>query len=143
MRELYADEIFFNLRNSLPPTLVQHFSNYFTPDLIKYFESHNEDVKDWMEIHKNEDLKLPMSEGPIFFSNYEGAHAFEVGHAKVFDDHSQVPVSFSYTEAGNTFQWVDIVVLRLVGDAWLLDDIRFDPSRWDSYTLRERVALDK
>ncbi len=139
--ELYADEIFFHIRNSFPPPMVQRFSRYFTPELISHFESHNADVDRWMEEHKNESLKLPMSEGPIFISNFEGANTFVVGQAKVDASHAEVPVTFSYTEGAESFGWIDIVILRLVDCVWLMDDIRFDPERWDNYTVRKRVAL--
>jgi hypothetical protein len=140
--ELYADDTFFDIRNSFPSPMVERFSCCFTPELVRHFQSHNEDVERWMEEHRNETLKLPMSEGPIFLSNYEGADTFSVGRAEIDGARAQVPVVFSYTYGDDTFRWVDIAMLRLVGGVWLLDDIRFDPERWDDYTLRQRVALD-
>lgn len=141
--ELYADATFFRVRNSLPPPMVQRFSRCFTPELVKHFESHNANVERWIEQHKDEVLKLPMSEGPIFLSNYEGADTFSVGRASIDGTKAEVPVSFSYTEGSDTFRWIDIVMLRLVDGVWLLDDIQFDPERWDDYTLRKRMSLDE
>jgi hypothetical protein len=142
VEELYADDTFFQVRNSFPPPMVQRFSRVFTPELVRYFQSHNEDVERWLEEHKGEDLKLPMAEGPIFLSNYEGADTFSVGQAKIEGTSAEVPVTFSYTYGNETFRWDDIAMLRLVDGLWLLDDIRFDPERWDDYTLRKRMALD-
>lgn len=142
VRALYADEAFFHLRNTLPPPMVQRFSACFTPELVQHLESHNQDVETWFAQH-DETLKLPMAEGPIFFSNYEGADSFEIGHTTTDGTHAEVPVSFTYTEGADTVRWVDIVMLRLMGGVWLMDDILFDPQRWDHYTLRERVALDE
>jgi hypothetical protein len=142
VRELYADDTFFQIRNALPPSMIQRFSRCFTPDLVRYFESHNEDVERWLEEHKDQTLKLPMSEGPIFLSNYEGADTFSVGQAKIEGTSAEVPVTFLYTYGNETFRWDDIAMLRLVDGLWLLDDIRFDPERWDDYTLRKRMALD-
>jgi hypothetical protein len=141
--ELYADDTFFHVRNALPSAMIQRFSRCFTPDLVRYFDSHNEDVERWLEEHKDQTLKLPMSEGPIFLSNYEGADTFSVGRAEVDGTQAQVPVAFSYTYGDDTFRWFDVAMLRLVDGVWLLDDIRFDPERWDDYTLRQRVALDE
>ena len=121
--------------------MVQRFSRWFTPELVSHFESHNERVARWMEEHSDEALKLPMSEGPIFISNYEGADTFSVGQSKVEGAHAEVPVTFSYTEGADTVQWVDVALLRRVDGLWLMDDIQFDPSRFENYTLRERVSL--
>lgn len=140
---LYADETFFQLRNSFPPAMVQRFSCCFTPGLVRHFESHNQEVDRWLDEHRGQTLKLPMSEGPIFLSNYEGADTFSVGTAKVDGTYAEVPVSFSYTYGTDTFHWIDIVMLRRVDGVWLMDDIQFDPERWDDYTLRKRVALDE
>lgn len=140
--ELYADETFFHARNSFPPPLVQRFSRCFTPELVRHLQSHNEDVERWIERHENQELKLPMSEGPIFISNYEGADTFSVGRATVDGSTAEVPVSLSYTDRADTIRWVDIVLLRLVDGVWLMDDIQFDPERWDDYTLRKRMTLD-
>ena len=143
VEELYADDTFLQIRNSFPLPMVQQFSRFFTPELVRHFQSHNADVQRWMEEHKNETLKLPMSEGPVFLSNYEGADSFSVGRAKIDGTHAAVPVSFSYSDGANTFRWVDVAMLRLVDGAWLLDDIQFDPERFDDYTLRKRIALDQ
>jgi hypothetical protein len=140
--ELYADETFFHARNAFPSSMMQRFSRCFTPELVRHFEAHNENVERWIEDHGNAGLKLPMSEGPIFLSNYEGADTFSVGRATVDGTKAEVPVSFSYTEGADTVRWVDIVLLRLVDGVWLMDDIRFDPERWDDYTLRKRMTLD-
>ena len=141
--ELYADPDFFNVRNAVPPAMLQRLSGCFTPDLVRHFEANAEDVARWLEEHEGEDLKLPMSEGPIFLSNYEGADGFSVGRAEIDGTHATVPVSFSYTAGADTFRWTDVVMLRRVDGVWLMDDIRFDPERWDDYTLRQRVSLDE
>ena len=143
VRELYADEVFFHLRNTFPRPMVQRFSACLTPELIEHLEAHNQDVDRWFAQHADETLKLPMAAGPIFFSNYEGADSFEIGQATTDGTHAQVPVSFTYSEGADTVRWVDVVMLHLVGGVWLMDDILFDPQRWDHYTLRERVALDE
>jgi hypothetical protein len=143
VRELYADPAFFDLRNTVPPSTLQRFSGCFTPDLVRHFESYDADVDRWLEEHRNETLKLPVSEGPIFLSNYEGADTFSVGRASIDGSHADVPVSLSYTEGADTVRWVDIAKLRRVGGVWLLDDILFDPQRWDDYTLRDRTALEE
>jgi hypothetical protein len=143
VRELYADAAFFDLRNSIPPAMLQRFSGCFTPDLVRHLESYNADVDRWLEEHRNETLKLPVSEGPVFLSNYEGADSFSVGPASIEGAQADVPVSFSYSEGGDTVRWVDVAKLQRVDGVWLLDDILFDPERWDDYTLRERMALEE
>jgi len=144
VRLLYADERFFRVRNTLPATTLQRFRYCFTSELVRHFESHNKNVARWIEEHKDEKtLKLPVSEGPIFVSNYEGADTFSVGRAKVEGTRAEVPVSLSYTEGADTARWVDVAMLRLVDGVWLLDDIGFDPERLGDYTLRKRVALNE
>lgn len=142
VQALYDDAAFLDLRNALPPPLLQRFSPCFTPDLVRHFEAHHEDVDRWLAQH-DATMKLPMAAGPIFFSNYEGADSFDVGRATIDGGQAQVPVSFTYTQGADTVRWVDIVILRQIDDVWLMDDIRFDPNRWDHYTLRERVALEE
>lgn len=138
---LYADKIFFDLRNEIPPSVIEHLSPCMTADLKGHFERFNEDVKTWMARNQGAGLKLPVSEGPIFLSNYEGADSYRVGKATVRGNLAQVPVSLSITDPAGTFEWVDVVLLRRVGDVWLLDDIKFGPDEGDGYTLRDRVAL--
>ena len=66
VRELYADDTFFQIRNALPPPMGQRFSRCFTPELVRYFQSHNEDVERWLEEHKNETSEAADERGPDF-----------------------------------------------------------------------------
>ena len=139
--ELYADEVFFGIRNSVSADILPRFASCFTPELVSHFESHNEDVSKWMKEHAGEALKLPGTEGPIFVGNYEGASTFSVGKGEVNGTYAEVPVSLSYSEGEDTIRWVDIVKLRLIDGVWLLDDIQFDSDRRDFDTLRKRLVL--
>ena len=141
--ELYNDQTFLQARNTVSAAMLMHFQDRFTPDLMKHFERHNVRVERWLKAHEGEALKLPMREGPIFVSNYEGADTFDVGAAKIDRDVADVPVSLSYSEGGETVKWVDVAVLRLVDGVWRLDDIRFDLNGGGDDTLRKRVALDE
>ena len=141
--ELYKDQTFLQARNAVSAAMLLHFHDRFTPDLIKHFETHNVRVERWLKAHAGEALKLPMREGPIFVSNYEGADTFDVDAAKIQGDQADVPVSLSYTEGGDTARWVDVAMLRLVDGVWRLDDIRFDLNGAGDETLRKRVALDE
>jgi hypothetical protein len=141
--ELYKDRTFLQARNAVSAAMLLHFQERFTPDLMKHFETHNIRVERWLKTHEGEALKLPMREGPIFVSNYEGADSFDVGGAKIQEDRADVPVSLSYTEGGDTARWVDVAILRLVDGVWRLDDIRFDLNGAGDDTLRKRVALDE
>ena len=142
VRELYNDETFLQARNAVSAAMLLHFQDRFTPDLMNHFETHNVRVERWLKAHEGEALKLPMREGPIFVSNYEGADTFDVGAAKIQGDRADVPVSLSYSEGGDTARWVDVAMLRLVDGVWRLDDIRFDLNGAGDDTLRKRVALD-
>lgn len=141
--ELYADEVFLVIRNSVSADTLQRFASCFTPELVRHFASHYENVSRWMEENAGETLKLPASEGPIFISNYEGADTYSVGKGEINGTYADVPVSLSYSEGEDKIRWVDVVKLRLINGAWLVDDIQFDPERWDFHTLRKRLALDE
>ena len=141
VQELYADEVFRDARNGLPADQLRRLRDRFTPELVERFESYDRDVARWLAEHKNETLKAPVSEGPVFISNYEGATRFSIGRAAVEGTRAEVPVALSYTEGAETVRWVDVAMLRLVDRAWLLDDIRFDPDGSAGETLRQRITL--
>ncbi len=143
VKVLYANEGFFSARNSFSPAMMQRFRYCFTDSLIRHFESHNLDAAQWKEDHSSENLKLPVPEGPIFISNYEGADNFNVGATRIEGDSAEVTVRLSYRALGETTHWTDIAILRFVGGTWLLDDIHFDPESGNSYTLRKRLTLDE
>jgi hypothetical protein len=141
VRELYADEAFFGARNELPSDQLQRLRTRFTPELVERFESYHRDIAGWLAKHKDEALKAPTSDGPVFMSNYEGANSFSVGQATVDGTRADVPVTLSYTEGADTVRWVDVAMLRRVDRAWLLDDIRFDPDGTAGESLRQRITL--
>lgn len=141
VKSLYSDTIFFNLRNAIPPDVIEYLSPCITTELKIHFERYNEDIKAWMRRNENSGLKLPVSEGPIFLSNYEGADLYQVGKASINGRFARVPVSLSITDAMGSFQWIDIVLLRKVGNVWLLDNIKFQSGKGDNYTLLDRVSL--
>lgn len=143
VKALYGDSTFLNLRNRIPAEVIAHLSPCLTAELKAHLEQHNKDVKAWMENPKNANLKLPVREGPIFVSNYEGANAFKVGEARVDGTKAEVPVSLSVNDVMGSFEWVDVAVLHQVGDVWLLDNIQFQPDNGDGYTLLKRVALEE
>lgn len=141
VKTLYGDTIFFNLRNAIPTDVITHLSPCITTELKTHFERYNEDIEAWMRRNENSGLKLPASEGPIFLSNYEGADSYQIGKASINGRLAKVPVSLSITDSIGSFQWVDIVLLRQVGNVWLLDNIKFQSGRDDNYTLLNRVSL--
>jgi hypothetical protein len=141
VKTLYSDTIFFNLRNAIPPDVIAHLSPCITTELKTHFESHNEDIEAWMRRNKNSGLKLPVGEGPIFLSNYEGADLYQVGKANINGRFAKVPVSLSITDVMGEFQWVDIVLLRQVGNVWLLENIMFQSGSDKNHTLLNRVSL--
>ena len=141
VKTLYGDATFFNLRNEIPRLVIDRLSPCLTPELKAHLEHHNEKVAAWMTRNKNAGLKLPVSEGPIFLSNYEGADDYQVGKARIDGTLAEVPVSLSITDAMGAFSWVDVAVLRQVKNVWRLDNIKFQPGSGDNYTLRDRIAL--
>ena len=142
VQALYEDEIFFHLRNSFPKPVIQYLSACFTPGLIEHFDSCNQEIEEWRVSGPDKGPKLNLMEGPVFLSNYESAHDFEIGEARIEEDRAEVSIAFSYSEGGTTFRWIDVVLLQLAGESWLLDDIQFQPERRDDWTLRKRVSID-
>ena len=141
VKTLYGDSTFFNLRNEIPYPVIDHLSPCITPELKAHLEHHKEKVAAWMARNENTGLKLPVSEGPIFLSNYEGADDYQVGKARIDGTHAEVPVSFSITDAMGTFKWVDVAILRQIKKVWRLENIKFQPDSSDNYTLQDRIAL--
>ncbi|MCB1224756.1 MAG: hypothetical protein KDK99_02985 [Verrucomicrobiales bacterium] len=91
--------------------------------------------------HKNNTQKLPLEEGSIFLSCYEGASTFEIGSIAVTGDRAEVTIDLTYEEAGITVQWTDIALLVRRSGKWLLDDIRFDPVQRPGGTLSKRIRI--
>ncbi len=140
---LYNDPNFFKLRNTIPTETLTRLSAYFSDELIKHLKEHNKAVKKWMKQNGKSNLKLPVSEGPIFLSNYEGADTFHVEKAQIDDHYAKVPVSLSINDFMGEFKWQDIAILKQVDNKWLLDNIIFQPNRGDNYNLRDRVSFSE
>ncbi|MES2506044.1 MAG: hypothetical protein V4599_05035 [Verrucomicrobiota bacterium] len=143
VRALYGNEIFFHQRNAIPKQVTQHLQGCFTPSLLAHFNECRTKIETWLVNPKNEGMKLPMSEGSIFLSCYEGGSSFKVGKAVITGDEARVPVLLTYEEAGETYPWVDMAILRKSGGQWRLDDIRFQPNENTERTLRGRITLEE
>lgn len=137
---LYADEIFFNLRNSFPKPTTDHLAPCFSQSLLVHFDKSRTAIDAWMSKHRGQMLKLPLGEGSIFLSCYEGGTKFKVGSAVIKGERAEVPVQLVYQEPNaKPYEWTDVAVLVRVGERWLLDDILFAPAERQNYTLRQRV----
>ena len=141
LAQLYRDKIFFHARNRLTQPMIRHLSAYFTPELKKHLEHHHKDVELWLIKNKDSDLKLPVSAGPIFLSNYEGADSFLIGDPSIRDKLAEVKIAFTLKDAMGVLEWENTALLKRVGDVWLLDDIVFESDNGEAYTLRDRVKL--
>jgi hypothetical protein len=141
VENLYGDSLFFHLRNTIPAKTIEYLSPCMTNDLKNHIEKLNKDIAAWMKNNKDSNLKLPISEGPIFLSNYEGANAYQVGEAMINGSVARVPVSLSVTDVRGTFTWADTAILKQEGSVWLLDNIIFPSEENDKYTLTDRLSL--
>lgn len=144
VRALYRDEIFFNLRNSFPKPVTDHLAKCFTPSLLEHFETNRAKIDRWCEKYRNVKvpMKIPMGEGSIFLSCYEGGTSYRVGRAVIKGSTAKVPVFLTYSERRQKdYHWTDEPILRRVGDVWLLDDIRHDIDEPGDFTLRKRTSL--
>lgn len=140
---LYADEVFFNLRNSFPKPTTDHLAPCFSQSLLTHFDKSRAAIDAWMSKHRGQMLKLPLNEGSIFLSCYEGGTKFKVGPAVIKGERAEVPVQMVYQEPNaKPVEWTDVAVLVRVGEQWLLDDIFFEPAERPNYTLRKRVMPD-
>ena len=145
VKALYSNEVFFHLRNSFPKPVTDYLSPCLSKDLKEHFDNSRAEIDLWFERHKNEkqQLKLPMSEGAIFVSCYDGATEFRLGTTTVKNDRARVKVHLTYKEGEYSFEWVDIALLVKVDGKWLLEDIQFDPARSPGATLRKRTKIDR
>ncbi|THB68433.1 MAG: hypothetical protein D6B27_02570 [Gammaproteobacteria bacterium] len=143
VKVLYSDAIFFNIRNSIHPETISHLAPCITPELKIHFESHNKNIEKWKQKHKDSELKLPVSEGPIFLSNYEGANSFKIGKAMIEGKLAKVPVSLSIKNSDGLYKWIDIALLKQVGGFWLLNNIIFQSGIDKNNTLLNRVLLSE
>lgn len=134
---LYANPVFFNLRNSFPKGATLGLEGCFTPSLVRYMGKCSDDIGRWMAKYRGIVRKLPMGEGSIFLSCYEGGTSFEVGKPMVKKDTARVPVMLTYVEPTSSYKWTDTAVLKLIDGAWRLDDIDYGDGR----TLRKRISI--
>ena len=139
VKALY-DVGFFDQRHHIDQLALKKLSACLSKELINHIEQCNKKIKVWLTNDENEGLKLPICEGSVCVSNYEGANTFEIGESTIKRLHAEVPILLSYSEAGTTFRWVDVAILRFVDGTWLLDDLLFDKR---SSTLRERLKLEQ
>ncbi|WP_395736747.1 hypothetical protein [Prosthecobacter sp.] len=142
-RALYSNEVFFNLRNSFPQPITDYLSPCFSPGLLQHFAQSRADIQEWMTLHKDDLMKLPMGEGSIFLSCYEGGDEFSIGTVKVEGDKAEVTIKLNYHENGKAYPWQDVAVLIRSSGKWLLDDIRFDVEENTGRTLRKRTQIPK
>lgn len=76
------------------------------------------------------DEKPPWIEGDLFSSLFEGSQTHRVGKVEVAGDTATVAVAFTHREGGHTAAWTDTLVLRRVGKAWKVEDLRYGGT-WD------------
>ena len=141
VKTLYSDEVFFNLRNSFPEAATDHLAVCLTPSLLAHFERSREAIAAWKHAHRNEIMRPPLGEGPIFLSTYEGADSSHVGTARVSGRRAEVPVQLTNRGERQAYRWTDIAIVMKHGDRWLLDDIRWDPQNSGGGGLRDRTTL--
>jgi hypothetical protein len=142
VKALYANGVFFHLRNSFPKPFTDYLAPCFSKSLLSHFETSRAEIERWFELHQGQLLKLPMSEGAIFVGNYEGATRYRVGEAIVEKDMARVTVHLTYIEGGTQFEWYDTALLIRSDDMWLLDNILFDPARGGDSNLRKRTKIE-
>jgi hypothetical protein len=140
---LYGNAIFFHLRNAFPEFVTNNLGACFTKSLLNHFDKSRAAIDHWKELHKDDQLKLPMNEGAIFISVYEGASQFRVGETNLVKDRARVNIHLSYTEGNDVYEWIDIAIFVQVDGKWLLDEIEFDPANRDGWTLRKRTWLEE
>lgn len=140
-KTLYSDTTFFNLRNRISLDVIGYLSPCLTPELENHLKIFNKDLEMWSNKNKNSNLKPPIREGPIFLSNYEGADSHKIGQANIDGQVAKVPISFLLDDVGESFEWQDFAILKKVGEVWLLDDIYFDPDRYDNHTLLKNTVV--
>lgn len=80
---LYGNAMFFHLRNAFPEFVTNNLGACFTKSLLTHFDKSRADIDHWKELHKDDQLKLPMNEGAVFISVYEGASQFRVGETNL------------------------------------------------------------
>ena len=143
LETLYSNKSFFDSRNPLTNEDLEKYSLIFSPSLLKSFEESNISIINWSRknIASNENLKLPMNEGPTFISNYEGATSYQVLDIEINNEAASAHINFTYHDNSTTVKWYDIAKLVIIGGKWYLDDIQFDPERFDNYTLRSNIAF--
>lgn len=140
---LYENEVFFHLRNSFEKPVTDYLAPCFSKSLLAHFDRSRAEIEQWFEQYKDDDVKLPLSEGSIFTGTYEGATKFKIGETKHEKHRAQVTIHLTYTEPGSIYEWTDIAVFILSGDKWLLDDILFDPTPNQDHTLRNRTTIGR
>lgn len=140
-RALYGTQSFLHQRGTFNRKVVDHFQVCFTSALNKHLYLFSDALEAWKVKHAGQQLKLPLTEGSIFISCYEGCTTYQVGKAIVLGDMARVPVVMKHFEQGEPYGWVDMAVLRRVGKVWLLDEVVFDAGASDG-SLREHLSME-
>lgn len=141
VRALYGTQSFLHQRGTFNRKVVDHFQACFTPALNKHLYLFSDALEAWKVKYTGQQLKLPLTEGSIFISCYEGCTTHLVGKAIVLGDTARVPVVMKHFEQGEPYGWVDMAVLRRVGKVWLLDEVVFDAGASDG-SLREHLSME-
>lgn len=137
---LYGTKSFLHLRGRFDREVVDHFQACFTSSLKAHLYLHSDALEAWISKHQDEDLKLPLTEGSIFISCYEGCTTYKVGRAVVKGPVARVPVVMKHFEQGVPYAWVDMAIFHREGNLWRLDEIVFRAGERES-TLRDRLSF--
>ena len=143
-KSLYQNEVFLHLRNDYPKPITDFLAPCFSGSLIARFEASCQQRQRWLRDHRNQNMKLPMPEGPVFVGRYEGATSADVETAEIVGGHATVRVRlrrFSLSEGTDT--WFDVTHFSLEDGHWLLEDIEFDVPADSEHRLTRRLLLSE
>jgi hypothetical protein len=94
-----------------------------TPELASAVRRAQAEQADF--IKKNPDEKPPWVDGDLFSSLFEGPQQFSIGKAALSGKTATVPLTFAYTESGNTTKWTDTLMLAKTEKGWLIQDLSY------------------
>jgi hypothetical protein len=146
VKHFYVDLKPLSIRGTVDGDDVDHCSEALTPSYKGAIDAARKGVQAWRDAAKRDperfrNLKLPLTEGPIFTWVYEGGDFARIESVTEAGDRGYARVRIHLELAGEKDDWSDLVILHRVGGQWLIDDILSGIDDSEPVSMRDRLVI--
>ena len=147
VKRFYVDMEALAIRGTIDGDRVDRCREVLAANYNEAFVAARRELQAWRDaakrdpVFRNRNPKLPLREGPLFTSVYEGGAFTKIESFSIAGDRAYAKVRIQMRPIYGGHDWADLVILHRVSGRWLIDDIlsRVDDDRPES--MRDRLVI--